>query len=196
MIELARLPAEGLRAEGTAPSLSLERGEALRDASWSLRILPSNADFYLEILGQATWEGTCSRCLEPFEQTVRVESRFLGSRDPELVVRGSHTLGSQDLDVVFFPESLLDEENLVREQFQLQVPMHAVCKDTCQGLCPLCGKNWNKGRCTCRPDLAKAPSALAKALSGLKLTFDSPSPGAEPASRIREADAEKLDLEP
>jgi uncharacterized protein len=172
VIELSRLSAEGLCLEGTAAILPLERGEALRDASWTLRVLPSNPDFYLEVMGQATWEGVCSRCLEPFEQTLRVESRFLGSKDPTLVVRGSHTLGSQDLDVVFFPEALLDEEILVREQFQLQVPMHAVCKDDCLGLCSQCGKNWNKGRCNCRPESQKAPSALAKALSGLKLNLE------------------------
>ena len=79
-----------------------------------------------EIVGQAVWESYCSRCLEPFEREVRLESRFLGSKDPDLVARGSHTLGSQDLDVVFFPEPMLDEEALVREQFQLQVPMPPV----------------------------------------------------------------------
>ena len=172
MIELFRLPAEGLYLEGTAPSLPLERGETLRDVHWTLRVMPSNPDFYLEVKGQAVWEGVCSRCLEPFESTIRVESRFLGSKDPELVVRGAHALGSQDLDVVFFPESLLDEAILVREQFQLQIPMHAVCREDCLGLCPQCGKNWNKGRCNCRPETEKAPSALAKALSGLKLDLE------------------------
>lgn len=172
MIELGRIPAEGLRLEGRAAELALERSEALRDAEWTLKVLPSNSDFYLEVLGRALWEGTCSRCLEPFERDLRVESRFLGSKDPDLVVRGSHTLGSQDLDVVFFPEPMLDEEALVREQFQLQIPMHAVCRETCLGLCPQCGKNWNKGRCTCRPETEKAPSALAKALSGLKLNLE------------------------
>jgi len=91
MIELSRLPAEGLRLDGAAAALPLEKGEAFRDARWTLRILPSNQDFYLEIVGQAVWESYCSRCLEPFEREVRLESRFLGSKDPDLVARGSHT---------------------------------------------------------------------------------------------------------
>jgi len=172
VIDLSRLPAEGLRLEGEASTLPLERGEALREARWTLRVLPSSPDFYLEVKGQAAWEGVCSRCLEPFDATIRVDSRFLGSKDPDLVVRGAHTLGSQDLDVVFFPETVLDEEALVREQFQLQMPMCALCKEECLGLCPQCGKNWNKGRCNCRPESEKAPSALAKALSGLKLNLE------------------------
>lgn len=172
MIELARLPLEGLRLEGGSPQLNLDRGEALREVRWFLRVLPSHPDVYLEVQGTAVWEGVCSRCLEPFEQGLRVDSRFLGSKDPDLVMRGSHTLGSQDLDVVFLPEPLLDEEALVREQFQLQIPMHALCKEGCLGLCTQCGKNWNKGRCNCRPESQKAPSALAKALSGLKLNLE------------------------
>lgn len=171
MIELSHLSLEGVRLEGRSSVLPLERGESLRDAEWSVRVLPSNPDFYLEVLGRATWEGTCSRCVEPFEQQLRIESRFLGSKDPDLVARGAHTLGSQDLDVVFFPESQLDEEALVREQFQLQIPMHALCREDCLGLCPQCGKNWNKGRCNCRPEMQKEPSALAKALSGLKINL-------------------------
>ena len=62
---------------------------------------------------------------------------------------------------------------LVREQFELQSPMHPLCLDDCKGLCPSCGKNWNKGPCQCRPESEKAPSALnqalAKALAGIKL---------------------------
>ena len=170
MIELSRLPAEGLRLEGRTDLFRLEGEDSVRDLDWAFHIMPSGSDVFLDIRGKGQWEGTCSRCLEPFERPLIVNSQFLGSKDSELVARGSHTLGTQDLDVVFLPEALVDEEALVREQFQLQVPMHPLCREECQGLCPQCGKNWNKGRCQCRPELE--PSALAKALSGLKLDLE------------------------
>ena len=195
MIELAKLGPEGVRLEGAESELPLEGKDALCDLRWSLFALPSDGDVFLEVRGSATWECICSRCLEPFEQEIRITSQFLGSKDPDLVARGSHTLGSQDLDVVFLPETELDELSLVREQFMLQLPMHPLCGEECQGLCSRCGKNWNKGRCNCPSEALKEPSALAKALSGLKLTFDNPSPGAEPTSRSREADVENLNLE-
>ena len=172
IIDLAKLPPGGLRSQGTEAVLPLEGPDGLRDLAWSLFLLPSDPDVYVEVSGQAIWEGTCSRCLEPFDRPLSFRSQYLGSKDADLVARGSHTLGSQDLDVVFFPEPLLDEEVVVREQFQLQVPMHALCKEGCLGLCPQCGKNWNKGRCNCHPESQKAPSALAKALSGLKLNLE------------------------
>jgi len=173
VIELAKLGAEGLRLEGQEARLPLEGQDALREVRWQLFALPSGSDVFLEVRGEAIWECACSRCLEAFEQNLEISSQFLGSKDADLVARGSHALGTQDLDVVFLPECEIDELALVREQFMLNVPMHPVCKDECQGLCPRCGKNWNKGRCTCPPESHTEPSALAKALSGLKLDLES-----------------------
>lgn len=172
MIDLVRLPQEGLRLEGRLERLPLEGAEGLRDLTYAVTVMPSSADVFLEVRAQAVWEGACSRCLEPFEREIPVLSQFLGSKDPELVARGTHTLGAQDLDVVFLPEPELDEVALVKEQFQLQAPMSPLCREDCQGLCPGCGKNWNKGKCNCHPEFRKEPSALAKALSGLKLNLE------------------------
>jgi uncharacterized protein len=179
MIDLTQLPADGLRLDGSLGTLPMGDGSGLREVDWQLLVMPSGTDFFMEIKGTATWEGSCSRCLEPLDLPLKVESQFLGSKDPDLVVRGAHSLGSQDLDVVFFPESILDEEALVREQFQLQAPMHPLCREACEGLCPQCGKNWNKGRCTCRLELLREPGALAKALVGLKLNLQDADVGAE-----------------
>lgn len=177
MIDLHKLPPEGLRIEGAEPRLALEGEAGLRDVAWSVFVLPSDGDVFLEVKGRGLWEGTCSRCLVPLDRTLTVSSQFLGSRDGELVARGSHTLGSQDLDVVFLPEDTLDELALVREQFELQAPMHPLCEETCKGLCPTCGKNWNKGPCQCRPESLRGPSAfsraLTKALGGIKLDPES-----------------------
>ena len=177
MIDLSQLPAEGLRLSGTLGAIPLGDGTGLRAVNWRVQVMPSGSDLFLEVKGDGVWEGTCSRCLEPLDQPMVVESQFLGSKDPDLVMRGSHCLGTQDLDVVFIPEPVLDELALVREQFQLQAPMHPLCREACEGLCPQCGKNWNKGRCNCRPEDFKEPGALAKALSGLKLNLGDAEPG-------------------
>ncbi len=177
MIDLYKLPPEGLRLNGTTEQVELEGGVSMRDLTWSVFALASSGDVFLEVKGQALWQGTCSRCLAPLDRPLTVESQFLGSKDAELVGRGSHTLGTQDLDVVFLPEDRLDEAELVREQFELQAPMHPLCAEDCKGLCPTCGKNWNKGPCHCRPEADLVPSALnralTKALAGIKLDPES-----------------------
>ena len=177
MIDLHKLPQEGLRLQGSVERLSLEGEAALRDLDWALFVLPSGQDVFLEVKGKAVWEGFCSRCLTVLDRPLAVSSQFLGSKDPDLVGRGVHTLGSQDLDVVFLPEDTLEEAELVREQFELQTPMHPLCAEDCKGLCPQCGKNWNKGPCQCHPEAERVPSALSRALSkalaGIKLDPES-----------------------
>jgi uncharacterized protein len=177
VIDLYNLPPEGLRLDGTTERVELEGDVSLHDLSWSVFALASDGDVFLEVKGQAVWQGACSRCLAPLDRPLVVESQFLGSKDADLVGRGSHTLGSQDLDVVFLPEDSLDEAELVREQFELQAPMHPLCAEDCKGLCPHCGKNWNKGLCHCRPEADQIPSALnralTKALAGIKLDPES-----------------------
>jgi len=172
MIELSQLPAEGACVDGTSAALDLGDGSSLGASTWRVRVMPSDSDYFLEVKGGTTWEGTCSRCLEPLDVPVAVTSQFLGSRHKDLMVGGSHAIGSQDLDVVFLPEPVLDEAALAREQFLLHVPMHPLCREDCKGLCPQCGKNWNKGPCSCHPELDVKPGALAKALSGLKLNLE------------------------
>ena len=169
MIDLSKLPAEGLRLEGSVGCVLMEKNEILRDLRWQVFTQPSERDIFFDIQAEAVYEGACGRCLEPIDKPTRLRAQFLGSSDPDLVARGSHAIGTQDLDVVYLPEEMLDEERLVREQFILQRPMQLLCKEDCQGLCPQCGKNLNKGRCQCRPEYSKTPGALAKALAEIKL---------------------------
>jgi DUF177 domain-containing protein len=34
----------------------------------------------------------------------------------------------------------------------LALPMHAVCREDCKGLCGSCGQNLNEGECRCAVD--------------------------------------------
>jgi len=41
---------------------------------------------------------------------------------------------------------------LVREDMLLSIPIQALCRPGCKGLCPRCGRNWNDGPCDCRDE--------------------------------------------
>ena len=45
----------------------------------------------------------------------------------------------------------LDLTPVLRQDFLLSVPMHALCRPDCKGLCPQCGTNLNAGACDCAP---------------------------------------------
>ena len=105
MIEIAKLPLDGLRIEGLSEFVSLEEKEALRGLSWQLFLVPTDKDGYKDIFfdirADAVYEGFCCRCLEPIDTPMALRAQFLGSSDPNLVARGSYMLGAQDSDQSF-----------------------------------------------------------------------------------------------
>jgi uncharacterized protein len=50
------------------------------------------------------------------------------------------------------------------EQFQLALPMKALCSEACKGLCPTCGTNLNTGTCDCNIKWEDPRLAALKAL--------------------------------
>ena len=39
----------------------------------------------------------------------------------------------------------------IEEQLQLELPMKALCREDCKGLCPQCGADRNAAPCDCAP---------------------------------------------
>ena len=67
-------------------------------------------------------------------------------------------------DYIEAPDYMLDTDALLRDDILLELPSKFLCKDSCKGLCPKCGKNLNMGRCGC-PE--KEPDPRLAALSKL-----------------------------
>jgi uncharacterized protein len=64
---------------------------------------------------------------------------------------GEREIEEEDLSTAYYREGLLDVLDLLREQFQLALPMKPLCSDACRGLCRQCGANLNRTECDCRP---------------------------------------------
>jgi uncharacterized protein len=60
-------------------------------------------------------------------------------------------LSAADLDVVYYEELVVPFDPLIEEQLQLEMPMKALCRDDCRGLCPQCGADRNAAPCDCAP---------------------------------------------
>ena len=92
----------------------------------------------------------CDRCLESFHR--KVESQFHvtlvvpreGSDQEEI------ELLEEDMEVDFVKGDAVDLGEVVREQIYLSLPMQSICKESCRGLCPVCGANLNETSCLCR----------------------------------------------
>ena len=91
----------------------------------------------------------CSRCLDPFDVPVAVSVDLMYLPHRVNTGDGEMEISDEDLSTAFYRDEQIDLEQLIREQFQLSLPMKPLCRDSCRGLCPMCGSNLNSERCSC-----------------------------------------------
>ena len=100
---------------------------------------------------QTVVETACSRCLETAQVTIN--ESFSNALLPETEVgKEESELQAEDMDTTYYTGEIIDLGPLIVEQVLLQIPMKALCQESCRGLCPLCGENLNSGNCGCSVD--------------------------------------------
>ena len=138
IIHIQRIGPEGRAFEGEEPPETAE----LPDEEDLVRITgPIRYRLTAEVVSHelvlkgsiaAAAELACSRCAEFFSTSLE-DSSFLRAYDlPE---------GTETVDVT-------DD---LREAILLQLPNFPICSAACEGLCPQCGRNLNRGPCGCSP---------------------------------------------
>ncbi len=119
----------------------------------TVRLHRTNQGILVDGTATTPVELQCDRCLEPFAMTVTfpLREQFY----PTIDVNTGVPL-PQESDELVFPidqNHLLDLREAIRQNLLLTLPMQAVCREDCAGLCPQCGQNLNEGRCDCVPDI-------------------------------------------
>lgn len=86
----------------------------------------------------------CSRCLKDIEVDVDFDIDELLSRAEE---------GKEpDEDIILFDGYEIDIDEIVADNFLLNIMGRYLCKEDCKGLCRTCGKDLNEGPCDCDND--------------------------------------------
>ena len=110
-------------------------------------------------------EQACARCLEPVVENVK-RSFDLLYRPQGVDRRGDEAaIHEPDTEIGYYAGEGVLLEDVMREQVLLAVPLRALCREDCKGLCPQCGQNLNAGPCNCAPP---PPDARWTALRELK----------------------------
>ena len=121
---------------------------------------------------QGAFECDCSRCLEAFEVPVdaRLDLLFLPSAENVETPggEGEQEVEEDDLGVSYYKDDEIDLGEMIREQFYLTLPMKPLCREDCQGLCPICGINRNRETCTCQAEWTDPRLEALKALKTKK----------------------------
>ncbi len=115
----------------------------------SLRLLKDGVKYRLVGNVTTTLRQQCGRCLEGFDVATDLPIDLMYLPHSENSGEGESELSDEDLSTAFYREEQIDLAQMVREQFQLSLPMKPLCRDDCDGLCPACGINRNRERCSC-----------------------------------------------
>lgn len=102
----------------------------------------------------ARLEAACGRCLKPVEVPISTgfTERFV--RAVSWAADEQHELQEEDLNLAVFDGEGIELDDLVREEILLAVPANVLCREDCQGLCPICGIDRNLGHCQCETNEA------------------------------------------
>jgi uncharacterized protein len=135
------------------PKLRSKDGEIIGQSHLGAVAARKGAQVKLSGRVEAVVSIDCARCLAPVRVSVvePFDLTYLPSSRPE-ADKDDKELTEEDLSVVFYYDGAIDLEDLVREQVELALPMSRICDSQCQGLCPECGTNLNKGECKCASD--------------------------------------------
>jgi DUF177 domain-containing protein len=133
------------------------RGESFRQVgplTWSATAERAGEEIRVAGNLSAEMEMTCSRCLEPARCTIeKAFDLFFRENDEDLIDEDDVELSEEDTRTAFFAGTQLAIGDVLREQILLGLPMKALCRVDCKGLCPVCGTNRNQNTCTCSVDV-------------------------------------------
>jgi len=108
----------------------------------------------------------CSRCLEPFDLDLEgsFDALFVPDTGAYATRKGRRDFEWGDERVNFYSEMTIDLSAEIRECLELELPLKPLCRPSCAGLCPQCGKDLNDGPCDCPPDEGDDPWAALRKL--------------------------------
>jgi uncharacterized protein len=91
----------------------------------------------------------CARCLEPVTQDVQRQFDLLYRPLGADAGQEELSVTTADAEIGYYQGEGLLLEDALREQVLLALPLRAICREDCKGLCPHCGKNLNAEQCSC-----------------------------------------------
>ncbi len=125
------------------PEAEVSQDLSVQNLRGAITITRTPQGLYTQGQLQATAGAECVRCLSEFQQAVSARIGELFFYPPESAPEGAASVGE---------DGHLELRPLVREDFLLSMPIRTLCQPSCQGLCPICGQNWNDGDCDCETD--------------------------------------------
>jgi uncharacterized protein len=114
----------------------------------------------------ASFELACARCLEPVVHPVVRSFDLLYRPLGADAGREELSVTSAEAEISYYEGEGLLLEDALREQVLLALPLKAICREDCKGLCPHCGKNLNIEQCSCAEPMEDPRWSALKEIRG------------------------------
>ena len=95
-------------------------------------------------------EFPCARCLEPVVESLKHEFDLLYRPQGTDAGKEELSITAAEAEISYYQGDGLLLEEVLREQVMLALPLKAICREDCKGLCPHCGKSLNEEQCSCK----------------------------------------------
>lgn len=147
--------------------LELQDGEAelAGPVTGRLRLHRTNQGVFATGTVTAPIHLSCTRCLKEFDTNITFPLReeFYPTID---VVTGAPVATPDDPELSFpiNRRHEIDTREAIRQNLVLALPMRALCREDCAGLCPHCGKDLNEGPCDCKQEVVDERFAVLRDL--------------------------------
>lgn len=90
-----------------------------------------------------TYEALCDRCAKSV-------SREFSLPVTHVFIRSAASEGEDDGEHIIVEELQLELDAVALEDIILELPSKFLCKQSCKGLCPVCGCDFNTDQCNCK----------------------------------------------
>jgi uncharacterized protein len=147
IIDLRRIPEDGMSIEGEEPGEILELAESgeispAGTVKYALQVQLVTHELLVQGSVWADVKFVCSRCTDSFVREIR-DDEFFCERPVENL------------------NATVDLTDELRESIILAFSNFPVCREACRGLCPYCGANKNRKKCGCKEPKEKHWSAFS-----------------------------------
>lgn len=152
-LQVPDIPPEGIDIPFT---VAVEQAERLSEGalklaapvSGHLRVEPSVKRLVVRGRVQTVFRTDCARCLEEMDLEISEDVVVIFTHAP--LDAEKEELEAEGLDYEFYTGEEIDLWPIIQEHLLLGLPIKTICKDECQGICPVCGVNKNYDQCQCR----------------------------------------------